>query len=91
MSTPPLPPVERVCQACNVMEDEKHFLFHCPIIQSLPEYSTFLNMCQQLIYNFIFLTTEDKFVAVMSSTHDVLIFHLAKLLYVAFKSRDISH
>ena len=73
------------------MEDEKHFLFHCSTIQSLPEYTAFLNICQQVIYNFNRLTTEDKFGSVMSSSHDGLMFHLAKLLYVALKCRDRYH
>ena len=33
------------------------------------------------MYNFNFLTTEDKFGSFMSSTHDDLLFHLAKLLF----------
>ena len=47
-------------------------LFYCSTIQSLPEYTAFLNICQQVIYNFNRLTTEDKFGSVMSSSHDDL-------------------
>ena len=61
------------------MQCHGSFLFQCSTIH------VFLNICQQVIYNFNCLTTEDKFGLVMSSSHDDLMFHLAKLLYVAFK------
>ena len=80
---------ERVCQTCNVMEDEKHFLLVCPRTQSLPEYVSLQNICEQVIRNFNSLSIDNKFSSMMSCQEPNLIYHLARLIYVALKYRDI--
>ena len=85
---PYLPPEERICHICKVMEDEKHFLLSCPRTKSLPEYDPFLNTCVESIRSFNFLTINNKFFSIMSSQDHKLIYHLGRLLYIAFKQRD---
>ena len=85
---PYLPPEERICHICKVTEDEKHFLLSCPRTKSLPEYDPFLNTCVESIRSFNFLTINNKFFSIMSSQDHKLIYHLGRLLYIAFKQRD---
>ena len=51
----------------------------------LTEYDPFLNTCLESIRNF--LTINNKFFSMSSQDHK-LIYHLGRLLYIAFKQRD---
>ena len=84
---PLLPPEKRVCQTCEVMEDEKHFLLNCSSTQSLPEYKHFLSTCEREIQGFTRLSADAQFKTVMSCPNYNVIFSLAKLIHVAFKNR----
>ena len=63
------------------MEDEKHFLLVCPRTQSLPEYASLQNICEQVIRNFNSLSIDNKFSSMMSCQEPNLIYHLASLKY----------
>ena len=69
------------------MEDEKHFLLNCSSTRRLPEYKHFLSTCEREIQSFNMLSTDAKFKTVMSCPNYNVIFSLAKLIHVAFKSR----
>ena len=86
---PPLPPEERVCQTCGVMEDEKHFLLNCSSTQRLPEYKHFLSTCEREIQSYILCSPQMQSLKqlYMSCPNYNVIFSLAKLIHVAFKSR----
>ena len=85
---PPLPPEERVCQVCNVTEDEKHFLLQCPTTCSLPEFQSLMTLANNYIPNFIYLPLDTQFSTLMSSHHQQIIHNIARLLYVAFNHRQ---
>ena len=85
---PPLPPEERVCQVCNVTEDEKHFLLQCPTTCSLPEFQSLMALANNYIPNFVYLPLDTQFSTLMSSHHQQIIHNIARLLYVAFNHRQ---
>ena len=70
-----------MCHVCNIMEDEKHLLVNCTTTQSFPQY--FLSVCEQIKLQ----PTYCRF-SIMSCHHFDVVYHLARLLYTAFKYRD---
>ena len=88
---PPIPAHERFCQFCQngSVEDEKHFLLQCPVYVNLSVYKEFVNTCREKISKFEALTTENKFIKIMSSQDPILLLCLAKFVYGAFKYRAL--
>ena len=78
---------ERYCTHCKALgstlvEDEKHFLLHCPMSKELRE------KCLPIeILNDNVLSDNEKFTTIM--TNSVLIQSTAKFVYEAFKNRDL--
>ena len=78
---------ERYCTYCKALgstlvEDEKHFLLHCPMSKELRE------KCLPIeILNDNVLSDNEKFINIM--TNSVLIQSTAKFVYEAFKNRDL--
>ena len=81
-------PEERYCAYCKALgtrqvEDEKHFLLHCPMSKELRE------KCLPMeVINDNVLTDDEKFINIM--TNSVLIQSTAKFIYMAFENRDLS-
>ena len=82
------PPEERYCTYCKALgsrlvEDEKHFLLHCPMSKELRE------KCLPMeVINDNVLTDDEKFINIM--TNSVLFQSTAKFVYMAFENRDLS-
>ena len=87
-STDKVQPEERYCAYCKALgtrqvEDEKHFLLHCPMSKELRE------KCLPMeVINDNVLTDDEKFINIM--TNSVLIQSTAKFIYMAFENRDLS-
>ena len=81
-------PEERYCAYCKALgtrqvEDEKHFLLHCPMSKELRE------KCLPMeVINDNVLTDDEKFINIM--TNSVLFQSTAKFVYMAFENRDLS-
>ena len=71
------------------IEDEKHFLLHCPLHVNMPAYIEFLNTCREKLSKFEALTTDNKFIKIMSSQDPILLLCLARFVYGALKYRAL--
>ena len=75
-----IPREQRLCKLCKAdIEDEYHFLLKCPLFNDLrstylaPKYTTNPNM--------------HKFVLLMTSKHEQVIFNIATYIYMAYVKR----
>ena len=77
-----IPRDERVCKLCKVnIEDEYHFVMKCPFYQNLRE--------EHLPSKFIENPNVHKFVMLMSSNNDTIIYSIATFLYSAWLKRKV--
>ncbi len=79
----PTPVEERVCDLCEVIEDEKQFLINC----SLPDNSNrakLLGRCTSLWPQFEHLTSTGKFIFIMSNKKNKLLSLLTNTIKPGF-------
>ena len=83
---PKTPVEERVCFACNVVEDEMHFISNCKIYNS-PR-AVLFNMVQSTVPNFAFLDEKNKFIYLFSCEDPRILTHLGKYIFDSFIERE---
>lgn len=83
-----IPPEKRICTNCelSITEDEIHFLMNCPNYTSMRK--SLFNIAQELCEHFKELTTENKFIWIMSNENEKLIHALGLYLRNAFAKRQ---
>ena len=79
---------DRICNLCNAnIEDEFHFLMNCPsLLNCRTEY---FNMIKKINTNSDKLSTEGKFIWLLSNENKKLISLTSKLLAELFKERKL--
>ena len=80
---------ERLCNVCNVIEDEKHFLFECCINEELR--FTFNSLVSQLYPQYQYLDSDQKLVFLFEIENEQLITWVGKFLYNPFWPREEYH
>ena len=85
-----LPPEQRTCKYCtsNAMEDEIHFLITCPFYHNLRAH--LFNAIIKYFPSFSNLTTEHKFIWLMSNEDEYVISVCSQFIYNAFQKRSNS-
>ena len=83
---PKIPLDKRLCKICKVVEDEMHFLLHCPQYKENRDiYLANVSEIYPLINN---LSDEDKFVFLLSFNDPQILTWTAKFIYYSFQKRD---
>lgn len=77
---------ERLCSLCKSVENEVHFLFECSIYSVIRE--EFIKFIQLKIPNFNILTSEDKFIYIMSCEDIDIIKETGLFIFNCFKMRE---
>ena len=79
---------KRTCTFCNLnaIDDEPHFLIHCPFHAVLR--NKLLKIFENDIPEFLSMSDSDRFVYIMSSESRDVFFNLAKFVFECFKHRD---
>lgn len=78
-----IPPEQRLCKLCNCTEDEIHFLCVCPAYNNLRD--ELYTVMDNFHPCFMYLSTRDKFIHLLTSKNTVVVNSLAKFVYSAFK------
>ena len=78
---PPIPVDQRICSLCksnttSTVEDEKHFLLHCPIYQSARK--SLFDFIKTIHRHFLYLSSDDKFHWIMTTENPQILIKLAK-------------
>ena len=78
---PPIPVDQRICSLCksnttSTVEDEKHFLLHCPIYQSA--HKSLFDFIKTIHRHFLYLSSDDKFHWIMTTENPQILIKLAK-------------
>lgn len=77
---------DRICNTCNLnIEDEFHFLMICSPLDNCR--AKYFNIIKRLYTNFENLSTEDKFIWLLSCEDKEIILLTSKLLIDLFKER----
>ena len=81
---------QRICQRCtsNSVDDEIHFLITCSYFAT--QRTSLLAESKLLNSEFDSLSNDDKFIYIMSSTHQPLVICLAKYTYSCFQTLSVS-
>ena len=85
--TKPKTPIEnRLCFSCNIIEDEIHFLTNCKIY----EYNRklFFDAVSYKFPNFAHLSSEHKFIFLLSCEDPQITTHLGNFIHNAFQERE---
>ncbi len=82
----PTPVEDRVCDFCDVLEDEVHFLIDCPVTNSSAKSSLFLR-CASSDSSFMYRSSLDKFIFIMKLKDVNSLSLLATAVKTGFKSR----
>ena len=80
---------ERLCTVCNVIEDEKHFLFECCINGQLR--FIFNSRVNQFYPQYQYLDSDQKLVCLFEIENEQLITWVGKFVYNSFCLRDEYH
>ena len=80
---------ERLCNVCDVIEDEKHFLFECCINEELR--FVFNSRVSQLYLQYQYLDRDQKLVFLFEITNEQLITWVGKFVYNSFCLREEYH
>ena len=83
---PKLPLEKRICQICQKLEDEQHFLLHCNLVQE--ERVHLFNNLLSFSSNVLSDNADATFVNLMSSVEEKVQFALCKFLQKAFMRRN---
>ena len=66
---------ERLCNVCNVVDDEKHALFYC--IKHTIQRKKYL---PEIVYN------NDNFISLLQSDNKIIIMNLARFIFTILKT-----
>ena len=80
---------ERLCTVCNVIEDEKHFLFECCTNEELR--FIFNSRVSQLYPQYQYLDSDQKLVFLFKIENEQLITWVGKFVYNSFCLREEYH
>ena len=81
----PTPIEERLCDVCEVIEDEIHFLVDCVMLGDIRK--ELFSYCNTLLPSFRHKSSEDKFIYIMSSSDSHLLSLLANAVSQGLFSR----
>ena len=82
-----LPIDERTCLACNVLDDEEHFVCYCPI--NFDERVQLNDDLHQLLGDNFYLFSMNYFQNLITSIDPEILTAFARFLYLSFKKRDL--
>ena len=78
-----IPPEQRLCKSCNCIEDEVHFVCVCPVYNDLRD--ELYTIIVKSNPSFMYLSTRDKFIRLLTSKNTAVVNSLAKFVHLAFK------
>ena len=79
----------RLCNACNLIKDEKHFLFECCINKELK--FIFNSRASQLYTQYQYLDSDQKLVFLFEIENEQSIMWVGKFVYNSFCLREEYH
>ena len=83
---PKTPRNNRLCLNCKTIEDERHFVMECPLYRE--ERCVLLSKVSNNNPTFSILSTQEKFVYLLSCKDAQILTWLGKFLHLIFKKRD---
>ena len=83
---PKTPRNDRLCLNCKTIEDERHFIMECPLYRE--ERCVLLSKVSNNNPIFSTLSTQEKFVYLLSCRDAQILAWLGKFLHLIFKKRD---
>ena len=83
---PKTPRSNRLCFECKLIEDERHFVMNCALYEE--ERCMFFYKVTRREPIFSAMSTEEKFISLLSSKDPHILTWFGKFLYLIFRKRD---